>query len=352
MQNPAYLTGRVIMDNGLPVPEAVSVGLICGSRSVQVIRTDLKGYFQFTLGAGIQSNADMSADNDTSLSPTASGVRSDSGFGGLGRSGTDLLGCDVQVSVPGFQPISKVITDPGDIGNTDAGTMQLRRIVGVEGSSISVTSLLVPDNARKEFDKGDKDARSNKLVSATQHLEKAVAEYDKYAAAWNELGNLYLANHETEKADKALEKAIAADPKYIPPYMTLASLELQNAQYESALETAGKALELDPSSGQASFIQAGADFKLNRPDAAEKSALDAQKQPHQNIPQLHVLLAEIFVQKHDYVNAAAQMRAYLKEAPQGRLASEVKHDLEQIEKSAAGTDSSSSQPRDQPQIAP
>ena len=338
------------MDNGQPVPEAVSVGLICGSRPVQVIRTDLKGYFQFTLGTGIQGNMDTSADNDTSLSPT--GARSGNGFGGLGRSGTDLLGCDVQVSVPGFQPVSKIITDPGDIGNTDAGTMQLRRIVGVEGSSISVTSLLVPENARKEFDKGDKDARSNKLVSATQHLEKAVAEYDKYAAAWNELGNLYLANHETEKADKAFEKAISADPKYIPPYMTLASLELQNAQYESALETAGKALELDPSSAEASFIQGATNFKLNRPDAAEKSALDAQKEPHQNIPQLHVLLAEIFVQKQDYVNAAAQMRAYLKEAPQGRLAGEVKHDLEQIEKSAAGTDNSSSQPRDRSQIAP
>ena len=40
------------MDTGQPVPESVSVALGCGIRSLQVIHTDLKGYFQFTLGGG------------------------------------------------------------------------------------------------------------------------------------------------------------------------------------------------------------------------------------------------------------------------------------------------------------
>jgi TolA-binding protein len=350
MQTPLYVNGRILMDTGQPVPEPVSVGLNCGMNSVQVIRTDLKGYFQFTLGAGPQGNASFSAADQTPIGAGMNGMNSPSGHGGYGAMG-GLTGCELQISVAGYQPLINTITDPADLGRIEVGTLHLTRIAGARGSAISVTSLLVPNGARKEFDKGAQDARSNNLKSATQHLEKAVAEYDKYAAAWNELGNIYSANKETEKARQAFEKAVAADPQYIPPYVSLASLAIQNQEYESAVETAGKALELDPSVGVASFIQAIGNFRLNRLDAAEKSALDAQKGPHQTMPQVHAMLADIFLQKHDYSQAAAQMRAYLKEAPKGPFAADMKKDLEQIEKSAAN-DESKPASTVQPDIAP
>jgi tetratricopeptide (TPR) repeat protein len=166
-------------------------------------------------------------------------------------------------------------------------------------------------------------------------MEKATAQYDKYAAAWNELGNLYAAAKQNEKSQQAFEKAIAADPHYIPPYLGLAQLELQDQKFELAVETAGKALELDHSLGDADFIQAVGNFRLNRMDAAEKSAQMAEKGPHQNMSDLHALHASILLQKQDYSNAAAQMRAYLKEFPQGRFANQMKKELQEIEQSAA-----------------
>ena len=350
LQVPLYVNGRIVMDNGQPAPEPVAVGLSCSSRTLQTIQTDLKGYFQFTLGQGPRANADFSASNDSPVTSRIGDASSTTGYGGFGRSGNDFTGCELRVSVPGYQPVSKFITDPGDITGIDAGTLQLTRIAGVQGSSISVTSLLVPDKARKEFEQGDKDAHANKLPSATQHMEKAVADYDKYAAAWNELGNLYVANHQADKAQAAFEKSIAADPKYIPPFIALASLQLQTNQNEDALNSAGKALDLDPGIATASYIEAAANFRLNRMDAAEKSALDAQKQPHQNVPQLHVLLADIFIKKQDFPAAAAQFRAYLREAPNGTLVAQVKQSLDQIEKSAPAASNSNQQSA--PQVAP
>lgn len=339
------------MDTGQPVPEAVSVSLGCGMRSMQVIQTDLKGYFQFTLGAGTQSNMDFSASSDAPMSRGNGGMQSLGGMGGsLGGSQGMLTGCEVRVTVPGYLPLTKTITDRADMTGVEIGTLRLTRLAGVTGSSISVTSLLVPDGARKEFEKGDKDARSNHLDSATQHLEKAVAQYDKYAAAWNKLGNLYAVNKEIEKSHQAYEKAIAADPHYIPPYLGLASLELQNQEIEPAVDSAGKALELDPSIGVANYMQAIGNFRLNRLDAADKSAQMAEKEPHQTMPDLHALHAKILLQKQDYPNAAAQMRAYLKEFPQGRFADEMKKDLQQIEQSDADAGSKSASA--QPQIAP
>jgi tetratricopeptide (TPR) repeat protein len=334
------------METGQPVPEPVSVALGCGIQEMQVIHTDLKGYFQFTLGAGTQSNMDFSASSDARVSP-GGGSQYPSGGGGVGGAQSRLMGCEVRVSVGGYQPLTKTITDRADMTGVELGTLHLTRIAGVTGSSISVTSMLVPNGARKEFEKGDKDAHSNHPDSAMQHLEKAVTEYDKYAAAWSELGNLYAASHQTEKSQQAYEKSIAADPHYIPPYLGLADLELQNQQTEQAVETAGKALELDPSIGVANFIEAIGDFKLNRLDAAEKSAQMAEKGPHQNMPDLHALHAKILLQMRDDPNAAAQMRAYLKENPKGRFADEMKKDLQQIDQSMANasgkTDSAQAQ---------
>jgi tetratricopeptide (TPR) repeat protein len=339
---PHYLDGRVVLETGQPSREPVSVVLNCRTNSLQ-IRTDLQGYFRFTFGEGVQSNADFSASNsDNLMSSVSRGVNFPGGIGGFSASGGSLTDCELQVSVAGYRPLTKTITpDASDLGMIDVGTLRLSRIAGVRGVAISATSLRVPGRARKEFAKGDKEVRSNQLKSATQHLEKAVAEYEEYAAAWYELGTIYSTNQKKDKAHQAFEKAIAADPQYIPPYLSLSALELRNQEYEDAVDTAGKALELDPSISFATFIQAVGNFNLNRLDAAEKSAREVEKRPHQNFPQLHVLLADILLQKQDYSKAAVEMRAYLNEFPGGPLAGEMQKKLDQIEKLAASGGSKS-----------
>src|ERR1035437_8614880 len=115
-QNPVYVNGRILLDTGQPVPESVSVALGCGARSLQVIRTDMKGYFQFALGAGTQSNADFSASSDAPMSQPGNGMQFPSGdVHRYGDSQSMLTGCEVRISVPGYLPLSKTITDRADI---------------------------------------------------------------------------------------------------------------------------------------------------------------------------------------------------------------------------------------------
>jgi len=336
------------MDTGQPVPEPISVELSCGLGVLQVIRTDLKGYFQFVLGAGPQGNMDLSAADD---SPVAGGGSGRNGMGlGSGRPGAfgNLTGCELRVSVDGFQTSVRPIVSPPELETIDVGTFHLARIAGVEGSAISVTSMLVPAGARKEFEKGESDARNSKLKPATEHFQKAVAEYDNYAAAWNELGRMYAAGRDVDEARQAFAKAIAADPKYILPYVNLANLQLQTHEYTNAIDTAGKALALNPGVDLANYLQAVAYFKLDRLDDAEKSARQVENDPNQNLPQVHALLADIFLRKQDFHAAAGEMRAYLKQSPKSPLAADIKKKLAQIEAPAApaGGDSkvSSAQP--------
>jgi hypothetical protein len=127
-----------------------------------------------------------------------------------------------------------------------------------------------------------------------------------------------------------------ADPQYISPCLGLADIELQSGHNEAAIEAAGKALRLYPGMAAASFVQGVANLRLNRLDAAEKSARDAESASRQEIPELHMLLADILFRKRDYSNATAQLQDYLKEAPQGEFAGRAKEGLEQIEKIATG----------------
>jgi tetratricopeptide (TPR) repeat protein len=339
------------MDGGHPVPEPVSVVLNCGMQTSKAVHTDLKGYFEFALGAGAQSDQDFSASNDASLQGGGGST-----YGGLlpsyGATGDSLTGCEVRVSVPGYQPLDETITKRIDLGRVDVGTLQLTRLAGVEGSSISVTSLLVPDAARKEFDKGEKEARANHLKPAEEHMEKAVSEYANYAAAWNELGRMYAADHEGEKADQAFEKAVTADPKYIPAFINLANFDLQGGKNDGAVDAAGKALDLDPGNGFAELVLAMADFNLRRFDDAEKNAKELEKHPHANFPQVHALLAEIYLRRQDSTNAAMEIRAYLKESPKGEFASHMQEYLQQIDKSSADAGSQPAAPAAQQPIAP
>jgi len=177
-RGPSFVSGRVVMDSGRAASEPVTVELNCGMRPVQVIHTDLGGYFTFNLGTGMQSNFDFSAANE---SPTSFGggtrATAPQGFAG------SLRGCELRLSVAGYHPINQIITQHMDMGRVEVGTLRLQRIAGASGSAISVSSLLVPDDARKEFERAVKDLQNKNQKSAREHLAKAIAKHEQYAAA-------------------------------------------------------------------------------------------------------------------------------------------------------------------------
>ena len=324
-RSPMFVSGRVVSELGRAVTEPVSVELNCGMRPIQVIHTDLGGYFTFSLGTGAQSNLDFSASNESpqSFSNDINNLPN--------RYGNPLAGCELRLSVAGYRPVNHPLTHNADMGRLDVGSIRLERIGGTKGTAISLTSLMVPKEANKEFEKAIKDLENNKPDTAREHLEKAVAIYDKFAAAWNELGRLYLTRNLEEKAVTAFERSANSDPEYIPPLMNLATLQIQGRQWEKGVETAGKALALDADIPFANFLIAVANYNLHHIDEAEKSAKEAVRNPANKNPQVHALLAQIYMDKQDYAQAANHMRTYLQEAPDGDQADKMKKDLAEIE---------------------
>jgi tetratricopeptide (TPR) repeat protein len=249
--------------------------------------------------------------------------------------GTSAPGWPITNPMPGH---GREIPDPTvgmqspENGRTDE-SCSLWTVAAVQGSTISATRLEVPGKAKGEYRKGCSDLRGGKLASAEEHLRKAVQEYPRYAAAWVLLGEVLETARRMEDARDACAHASSADSNYAPAYLCLADVAAQQEEWNQTLDLADRALALYPVQDvYGCFYSAIAQFHLSQLAAAEKEALEAiDGDRAHRVPQVHLLLAQIYMAKKDSYDAAAQLRAYLKVAPSSPVAAGVRKSLAELE---------------------
>lgn len=343
MQRPIFLSGKVVLQDGTPPPDSVTIERVCNGIARPEAYTDSKGRFSFQLGQNVGVLQDASVS-----SAAEPGFGSPGGFGGNQRGGVgnsrgginerDLMGCELRAVLPGFRSESVNLAGRRMFDNPDVGTIILRRLGNVEGSTISATSLQAPKDAKKAFEKG-RDLSKKKIEEAQKELEKAVQVYPKYATAWFELGRLAEQQNKVEDARKAYGEALAADPKFVSPYLQLALMAARENKWQEVADTTDRVVKLDPFDFPVAFFyNSVANYNLRKIDAAEKSAREAQKLDTQHrIPKVDHLLGIILAEKQDYSGAAEQMRSYLKFAPGAQDADKVKTQLTELEKLSGPT---------------
>lgn len=326
--SPVFLTGRVMTELNRPPDDPVTVELTCGMRTIQVIHTDIGGYFNFTIGgtnSAFQSNMDFSASNEGPQPMQQSLSRP------MGQSANPLSGCELRIAQAGYMPITATVPPNTDMNRVEMGVIRIVRIGGAKPGAVSVTSLMVPRDAAREYDRALKDLEEGKLALARPRLEKAVELYDRYAEAWNELGRVRLTEKNRQRAREAFNMAITADAEFSVPYINVAAMHVQDKEWKQAADAAGKALTIDNTSAMASFLFAIATYNLNDLENAEKSALHANQLGQEKLPHVHSLLAEIYMAREDYARAATHARAYLQLAPSGPFAARMREGLSQME---------------------
>jgi tetratricopeptide (TPR) repeat protein len=333
---PVYVSGKVVMEDGAPVAPNVTIERVCGGISKTVAYTDSKGHFNFQWG-------DRSMVTDAS--DAGSGRNANSGFGSSQSAGgantlapdpfgSRMVNCELRASMAGYTSDTVDLFNRRTADSPDIGSIVLHRIAGVEGSSVSVTSMMAPKDAKKAYEQGLQALLKNKPDDAAKDFEKAVAAYPKYADAWVSLGKLRLGQQSIEPARTALLKALEADPKLVAPYMELGLLAAKDANWQESGKYMDRAVELDPVDfPQAWYADAVANYNLKKYDAAERSAREAVKlDPRHVNPRSGYLLGLVLAEKKDYAGAAAELTAYIKLAPNAPDLPQVKDQLGQIEK--------------------
>jgi tetratricopeptide (TPR) repeat protein len=213
------------------------------------------------------------------------------------------------------------------------GSCLLCAVAEAPGNTVSAATLQIPGKARGEYEKGCGDLRDRKFESAENHLRKAVQLYPRYADALVVLGQTLAVHNRTEEALGVCTQASSVDPDFVPAYLCLADISGQLRQWSQTLEFADHALQLDPVQNlYGHFYMAVAQFHLSQLSAAEKNALQTIEADHfHRLPQVHLLLAQIYGSRHDLKSVATQLRAYLLAAPKSPDAPNIRKSLEELE---------------------
>lgn len=346
MQRMIFLSGKVVMEDGTPPPEQVVIERVCNGQPRPEAYTDQKGRFSFQLGGNqtVFSDASYGGFGDTiggGSNDPFSGQRSSSpgmaGMSGRQISERDLMGCELRAVLAGYRADPVPLSGRRSLDNPDVGTIILRRLANVEGTTVSAIAMQAPKDAKKALEKAQNFVRKNKANEALREYEKAIQLYPKYTTAYYEMGRVLEMTEQTEPARQAYLKAIEIDPKYLHPYRQLAGISIREQKWEEAAEYSGKAIKLNPVDfADIYFYNSVAHYYLKHYDEAQTSALEAKKLDTRNrIPKVHQLLGAIYIERADYAAASSHMKDYLKFLPAGQEAEQMQRQIEELDKAAA-----------------
>lgn len=338
-----FLRGRIATHDGTVVPNDMLIERICNNRVRQEVYASSHGDFSMQLGSRTDSFPEASAD---SISPP--GVSSKDTSMGIPR--RELTTCELRTSASGFYPRTVSLLGLNTSGGSvDVGTIVMQRGTKVEGATVSAIPYKAPKDARKAYEKGLQAESSGKLADAQKQFEKSVEVYPNSPHAWFHLGAVLQKQNQTDAARKAYTQAMTMDTRFLPPYLSLASMAYETGNWSEVATLTGHILDLDPLNRpdvtsyildldrsnyvDAYFFNAMANYKLNKIDAAQKSAVKAEHvDMGPRFPQVHLLLAEIYARKNNYASAISEIQLYLDMVPNAKDADQAREQLARLQK--------------------
>ena len=303
------LAGRVILEDGNPLPESLNVELACGGSVRQETHTyGDEGRFSFELGGsqGAMNPAGTGSDTFDPFSRVP-GERQDA-------QRFDLSGCVIRTALDGFRSNAIPLGVRGYMDSSDVGVIILRRLEHVGGTTVSFNTLAAPEKARRAYREADLELKKQQgdVRKAIRHLEKAIELYPEFAAAWYLLGRCHHALRDRETAREHFQKAADADPKYLRPYMFLAMMAVRDESWEEAARNCDHVIGLNPHIMRAQYFSAVANLQLGRLDRALKSISAVRESGSRRyLAGSHYVHGAILAQKRDFAGAAREFRNFI-----------------------------------------
>ena len=324
-----FLSGKVMMDDGSPLPGNVNIQSICGPLRRTMDHTTADGGFAF------QWTTITSSFGDASQIVRVTGGNGGGALTGSrnGSRGLDPLeNCDLLADSAGYSSSRVSLYDRAGQNNYDVGVIVLHRINGGEGHTVSMLALKAPKDARKSFEKATVLAAANKAADAVANFETAVRLYPQYADAWLGLGKMQWQMGGKEEARESFRKSMELDGSLVGPWEELGYLACDDAKWEDAVRYLDQAVRLDPMDSPAAwYFNALANYNLGRFDRAERSVRAELKLDNGRNPQADYLLALVLIARQDLAGGAAALRSYIASSPKTADAEMAQRELSRLE---------------------
>jgi len=182
-------------------------------------------------------------------------------------------------------------------------------------TSISIRQLQhkIPPEARKEFSKGVAASKKGEHSIAIDHFQKAVSIDPELADAYNNLGSAHAALGQFEQAAEQFQKAIDLVPDHSLAVANLSVALCKLNRYHEAEQAARRALQLDSSLLKVRYILA---VSLIAQHADSIEALENLQRAAADVPEAHLVAANILAQTGRSSDAAKQLEDYLRATPE------------------------------------
>jgi tetratricopeptide (TPR) repeat protein len=287
------IRGKVVLQNGAPISQAVRINLLNLRGTRDMLFTDNQGQFEFrALPTG-----------DYTIEAEGDKLKFDVSTESVHVFGSNATAVVVitlkEKTSTATKPASNVIS-AGEIGKD------------------------VPDKARKEFERASKFSKEGKALEAIDHLKKAIALYPNFLMAHNDLGVQLLEQGDLDEAATELRRAIEIDEKAFNPYLNLGIVLIRQQRFAEAADTLRKALSLESDSPATKLYLGVALMNMNDLDGAERELKAAYDLGGTSYSIALFYLGELYLNKGERALARQALAAYLHEAPNAADAAQAR----------------------------
>jgi tetratricopeptide (TPR) repeat protein len=297
-QQRGSISGQVVLPSGQQVNSRIKITLTGYRLTPLTTYTDNKGRFSFQAVSDGTYTVEVAGESDV-YEPVAQEVR---------------------VFYGASSPLLITLREKaGATSNSKAGVV-----------SVAELDQQVPDEAKKEFDRGAQLSDKGKFQDAAERFKKALGIFPNFFRARNTLGIQYLKLGRWAEAEEQFEKAIEIDPKALGPRQNIASALIEQKKYAEAIEHLNRALSIDSSSPTAHLYAGIASLGVDEIDQAERELSTALSLGGAEYSNAHFYLALAYMKKGQRELAIRELNAYLEKLPKGEKAPRARQLLEKL----------------------
>jgi Tfp pilus assembly protein PilF len=204
--------------------------------------------------------------------------------------------------------------------------------VGMSGSpTVGSADLNIPESAAKEFDKATGLMAKQDWKKAIERLNRALAIYPKYVAAYNNLGVVYARMGDRSHERDALQKAVSLNDHFAPAFINLAKMAIADRDMPQAEILLDKATAFDPANSSALILLANVELLDHHYDQAIATCHKAHNMAQDSHALAHYIAARALEHESRPTDAAAEFQTFLREEPTGDRAESVRRELAVIQ---------------------
>ena len=208
--------------------------------------------------------------------------------------------------------------------------LQSKQSIVRKAAVINAKLANMPKAATEPYEKAQEAIAAGDFAKAQTELREAIAAYNAFSLAWNDLGVLLEKNGDQKGALEAFRSAVRYDSSSTAAILNLGCSLTDAKEYVEAEKYLAVALSKDGSLYRGHVYLGIVEAKLGRLDIAEQAFLKAIELGGPRSGRAHYLLAGVYWTSADFKRAADHLETYLKLEPNAKDAVKTREAISEL----------------------